>query len=323
MDYLYYLFIALVFLAVFLLLEGGYLVWHASQGPEARRVRERLQAISVGHERKDAVLLKQRLLSQLPAMHHLLLQWPHIHHLDRFLAQSGMPLMVGRFLGYTVASGLGGLACAAWMELPFVLIAVFAAVGGMMPYLLVANARNKRLLLIEQQLPEMIDLMAHALKAGHAFPGALQMAATEGAEPSAGEFRQVFEEVNFGVSMQHALMNLATRVPITDLRFFVIAVLIQRESGGNLAELLEKISELIRSRLALLGKVRVLSAEGRLSAWILSCLPFFMALLLNIVNPGFMSVLWTDPIGPKIIGIALGMMALGVFVISRIIKIRV
>ena len=133
----------------------------------------------------------------------------------------------------------------------------------------------------------------------------------------------VFDEINFGVSMQHALMNLAVRVPITDLRYFVIAVLIQRESGGNLAELLEKISELIRARLTLLGKVRVLSAEGRFSAWILSCLPFVMALVLNVVNPGFMSVLWTDPAGTTIIGTALGMMVIGIFAMSRIVKIRV
>lgn len=118
-------------------------------------------------------------------------------------------------------------------------------------------------------------------------------------------------------------MNLSTRIPITDLRYFVIAVLIQRESGGNLAELLENISGLIRARLKLLGTIRVLSAEGRMSAWILSCLPFVLAFVIHLVNPGFLNVLFTDPAGPMLIGGALMMMVSGIYVMSRIIKIRV
>ncbi|MGG7054685.1 type II secretion system F family protein [Nitrosomonas sp. ANs5] len=322
-DYLYYLFIALAFLAVVLLLEGGYLVWRANQGPEAKRIKKRLQAISAGWQGGDASLLKQRLLSHSPPLQRFLLQLPRIHSLDRLLVQSGMSLMVSQFLVYTLIAAVGAMACAALLGQSFPMMLLFAGLGGMIPYLFVVRARSKRLSLIEQQLPEMIDLIARALKAGHAFPGALQMAATEGTEPAAGEFRLVFDEIYFGVSMQQALMNLAVRVPITDLRYFVIAVLIQSESGGNLAELLEKISQLIRDRLTLLGKVRVLSAEGRLSAWILSCLPFAMALILNLVNPGFMNVLWTDPMGTTIIGAGLGMMAIGIFAMSRIIKIRV
>lgn len=324
MDYLYYFFIVLAFLAVVLLLEGVYLVWRGAYGSKAKRIQKRLQEISISwQDTSGASLLKQRLLSESSSLQQLLLTMPRMLLLDRLLLQSGMSLLVSQFLVYTIVAGIGGMACAALLGMPAVIMLLFAAGGAAIPLLFVLRAREKRLLAIEQQLPEMIDLMARALKAGHAFPGALRMAATEGAELAAGEFRQVFDEINYGVSLQQALMNLAARVPITDLRYFVIAVLIQRESGGNLAELLEKISGLIRSRLTLLGKVRVLSAEGRMSAWILSCLPFAMALLLNIVNPGFMSVLWTDPAGPKIIGAALGMMAIGIFAMSRIIRIRV
>jgi tight adherence protein B len=324
MDYLYYLFIALGFLAVVLLLEGGYLVWRANQGSEAKRIKKRLQAISAGwNGASNTSLLKQRLLSDSPPLQRLLLRFPRMHALDRLLVQSGLSLMVSQFLSYTLIASLGAMACAALLGWTFPIMLVCGAGGSLLPYLFVLRAKNKRLRLIEQQLPDTIDLMARALKAGHAFPSALQMAATEGVEPAAGEFRLVFDEINFGVSMQHALMNLAVRVPINDLRYFVIAVLIQRESGGNLAELLEKISELIRARLTLLGKIRVLSAEGRLSAWILSCLPFVVALVLNLINPGFMSVLWTDPDGTTIVGTALGMMVIGIFAMSRIIKIRV
>ncbi|SDY66651.1 type II secretion system F family protein [Nitrosomonas sp. Nm58] len=324
MDYLYYLFIAFAFLAVVLLLEGGYLTWRSSHGAGAKRIKKRLQQVSVAwKDAANAPLLKQRLLSDSPPLQKLLLKFPRMHSLDQLLLQSGMPLMVTQFLSYSAMTGIGAMAMAALLGWPFLIMLLCAAGGALIPYFFVVRAKNERLKTIEQQLPETIDLMSRALKAGHAFPGALQMAATEGVEPSASEFRLVFDEVNFGVPMQHALMNLATRVPITDLRYFVIAVLIQRESGGNLAELLDKISGLIRARLTLLGKIRVLSAEGRLSAWILSCLPFAVALVINIVNPGFLEILWTDPAGLKLVGAAMAMMIVGIYVMSRIIKIRV
>lgn len=324
MDYLYYLFIAFAFLAIVLLLEGSYLTWRSRQGPEAKRLKKRLQEISAGwNDATTASLLKERLLSNSPPLQKLLMQFPRIHSLDRLLLQSGMPLMVTQFLSYSAMAGVGGMAFAALLGLALPIMLLCGVGGSLIPYFFVARAKAKRLITIEQQLPEIIDLLSRALKAGHALPGALQMAATEGTEPAATEFRMVFDEVNFGVPMQNALMNFAVRVPINDLRYFVIAVLIQRESGGNLAELLDKISNLIRARLTLLGKIRVLSAEGRLSAWILSCLPFAVALVINLVNPGYLSALWTDPAGIKMITVALVMMALGIYIMSRIIKIRV
>ncbi|CAE6494100.1 Tight adherence protein B [Nitrosomonas nitrosa] len=324
MDYLYYLFIAFAFLAIVLLLEGSYLTWRSRQGPEAKRLKKRLQEISAGwNDATTASLLKERLLSNSPPLQKLLMQFPRIHSLDRLLLQSGMPLMVTQFLSYSAMAGVGGMAFAALLGQALPIMLLCGVGGSLIPYFFVARAKAKRLITIEQQLPEIIDLLSRALKAGHALPGALQMAATEGTEPAATEFRMVFDEINFGVPMQNALMNLAVRVPINDLRYFVIAVLIQRESGGNLAELLDKISNLIRARLTLLGRIRVLSAEGRLSAWILSCLPFAVAFVINIANPGFLSVLWTDPTGIKMVTVALVMMALGIYVMSRIIKIRV
>ena len=141
------------------------------------------------------------------------------------------------------------------------------------------------------------------------FPPALKMAGEEMAEPIAAEFRTVHDEVNFGVSLQQALTHLSERVPLTDLRYFVVAVLIQRESGGNLTEILGNLSRLIRERLKLMAKVRVLSSEGRMSAWILALMPFALAGVLNLMNPEFMSPLWTDPIGISMIKYLLVMMA--------------
>lgn len=324
MDFLYYLFLLFCFLAVVLFLEGAYLYWNAHKGPEATRIQQRLQAASAGgHGTATATLLKQRLLSNSQTLQRLLLQIPRIHSVDQLLLQSGMQLLVTHFIAYSFMASLGLMACAALLGMPFIISLLCGVIGFFLPYFFVSSAKRKRLLKIERQLTEAIDLMARGLKAGHAFSGAMQMVATDGPEPAAGEFRTTFDEINFGISVQDALMNLATRVPITDLRYFVIAVLIQRESGGNLAELLEKISALIRARLELLGRIRVLSAEGKLSAWILSCLPFAAGLMINLVNPEFLTPLWEDPAGRIMVGVAVTLILIGIYVMSRIIKIRV
>ena len=324
MDYAYYLFISMIFIAIVLLLEGLYLLWNTYKGPEAVRIEKRLQAVSAGREDSAGHdLIKQRLLSDSPTLERLLLEIPRIHSLDRLLIQSGMQLSVASFLGYIFISAIGGMAAATLFKLNFTFTLLCFALGGSLPVFMVLSARHKRLLKIEEQLPDAIDLMARAIKAGHAFSGALQMVGSESADPIANEFRITFDEINYGIPMQDALMNLSIRIPSTDLRYLVIAVLIQRESGGNLAELLENIGSLIRARLKLLGTIRVLSADGRLSAWILGCLPFVMAMIIHLVNPGYVNVLFTDPSGRMLVGVSLTMMVSGIFAMWRIIKIRV
>jgi tight adherence protein B len=177
--------------------------------------------------------------------------------------------------------------------------------------------------LFERQIPEALDLMGRALRAGHAFPTAVKMVGDEMADPIGKEFRILFDETNFGVPQNEALVRLADRVPVDDLRFFVVAVTIQRESGGNLAELLDNIASIVRARLKLLGEVRTLSAEGKMSAWVLGLLPFCVAVLINLVNPNFMDVLWTDPVGLRLVGGALVLMAFAVWWMRIIIRIRV
>lgn len=323
MNNLYYLFIVLGFLAVVLFLEGAYLAWNAYRGPEARRMEKRLRAMSAGSDVKGSSLLKQRMLAQAPAMDRFLLQIPRIHQLDRLLMQSGLRLSVAGFLGSTLLMILVGLLLGAFMSLPAALVILMGAATGLLPLLHVTNAKRKRMLMIEQQLPDALDLMARAMLAGHAFTSGLKMVSEEVSDPVAGEFSIVFDEINYGISVQDALVNLATRVPSTDLRYFVISVLIQRETGGNLAELLSNISMLIRARLKLMGAVRVLSAEGRLSALILTILPFALAGVIYLINREFLSVLWTDPVGPKIVAGAVMIMIFGIFWMWRVIKIRV
>ncbi len=324
MDYLYYLFVVLGFFAVVLFLEGVFLTWNAYRGPEKTRIARRLQAISAsGGSSEAASLAKRRLLAQTPELQSFLLSMPRVHQLDRLLLQSGLNLSVAVFLGVTVISALCGGALAMFLGMPLLLKVAAVIVAGALPLIFILRAKSKRMVVIEAQLPDALDLMGRAMRAGHAFPSALRMVGSEMPEPIASEFRTVFEEINYGISTQEALTNLGKRVPSTDLSYFVIAVLIQHETGGNLSELLGNISGIIRERLKLMGTIRVLSAEGRLSAWILTLLPFTLAFMLQIVNPKFLSVLWTDPMGIKMSIIAICMMLVGIFSMSRIIKIRV
>lgn len=324
MDTTFYLFVICAFLAVVMLVEGAFQAWNSSRGPEARRLSRRLRLLSGGgHGNARTALLKQRTLSDAPALDAFLLKLPRIHQLDRMLLQSGSDWSVGRLLGLSLVFGLIGYIVATLLHQPSGFVLMVAVGALVLPPVRILRLRAKRLQKLDEQLPEALDLIARALLSGHAFHSALQMVAEECPEPIAAEFRTTFEEINYGISVKDALMNLASRVPSTDLRYFIIAVLIQRETGGNLAELLGNISTLIRARFKLLGTVRVLSAEGRMSAWVLTLLPIGSGLLINVVNPGFLDVLWTEPSGLRLLKGALVLMVFGIFAMWRMVKIRV
>ena len=315
----------LVFIAVLLLLEGGYLLWKTYKGPEARKIETRIRAISASLDKSQKTqLLKQRMLSEVPVLERFLLGLSRAHRLDRFIQQSGLGWSVSKLLLSCAALGALALMLMLYAAHQSVLLSgVVGAVFAAVPCLYVSRKRGQRLRKFETQLPEALDLITRALRSGHAFSSALQMVGDEMAEPVAGEFRIVHDEVNFGIELQQALTNLSVRVPLTDLRYFIVSVLIQRESGGNLTEVLGNLSRLIRERLKLMSKVRVLSSEGRLSAWILGIMPFALAGVMAIANPEFMTPLWNDPIGISIIKYMLILMAFGVLILRKIIKIRV
>jgi tight adherence protein B len=320
----YLVMLVLVFVAVMLLLEGLYVMWRTYRGPQAMKLQSRLHALSATHDStQQTQLLRQRMLSELPLLERYLQTVPRLRGLDKLILQSGLNWTVSKLLaGCLVAGILGWLATMMGLHQTVVVGALAAIVLGSLPLLYVRYRRKERLGRIERQLPDTLDLLTRALRAGHAFSAALKMAGEEMAQPIAGEFSTVHDEVNFGVSLQQALTHLSERVPLTDLRYFVVAVLIQRESGGNLTEILTNLSQLIRERLKLMGRVRVLSSEGRLSAWILGLMPFFLAGVMNLMNPEFMKPLWTDPIGISIIQYTLTLMVIGAVIMRKIIKIR-
>ncbi len=319
------LFIIVGFLAVVLLLEGLYVYWNDTKSPEVRRVGERLRAISAGGhaDGKDLKLLKQRMLSESPGVQRLLLRMPRVAQLDRLMQQAGDTNTVTHFLSISAMMGIGGLLVGLLLRWPWYMNLGMALVFTVLPFFWLVKRRNKRLHQIEAQLPDAMDLISRALRAGHAFPSALAMVGTEAANPIASEFRITSDEISFGVSIDNALNNLAARIPSPDIGYFVMAVIIQRETGGNLGELLAKLSELVRDRFKLFAKVRALAAEGKLSAYILTALPFCVAAVIKAANPEYLSVLFTDPAGMNVVIAALVMMVLGVFIMWRIVNIKV
>ena len=324
MNLSFSLFVIFGFVAVVLLLEGVYVYWSDTKSPEVRRVEQRLRAISAGGQAQgEAQLFKERVLSHSPAMQRFLLRLPRVHRVDRLLQQAGVTGTVSFQLMVCVILMLGGLLAGLLLRWPWFVTAGVAAGLALFPIWRLVWKRNKRLHLIEAQLPDAMDLISRALRAGHAFPSALAMVGAEAQEPIAGEFKITSDEIGFGISVDSALNNLAVRIPSPDVRYFVMAVIIQRETGGNLAELLGKLSELVRERFKLFAKVRVLAAEGKLSAWILTGLPFCVAGVIQIMNPQYLSVLFTDPVGIKVVMGALVMMVIGIFAMWRIIDIRV
>lgn len=315
----------LVFLAVLLLLEGLFLLWQTHRGARARKIELRLNALSsAGQQSHVTALLKKQALSDVPFLERMLSAMSSAQGVEGLIRQAGLTWTVSKLLLASAALGISTYFVLVSFAHQAMMLSVLVALAiSTTPMLYVVRKRSLRLKKIEQQLPDGIDLMIRALRSGHAFASGLQMLGAEMPDPIAGEFRQVHDEINFGVSLQQALMNLSERVPSTDLRYFVVAVLIQRESGGNLTEVLGNLSRLIRDRMKLFAKIRVLSSEGRLSAWVLGLMPFGLAAVMNLVNPQFMSLLWTDPIGIAIIKYMLILMAVGVFILRKIVNIRV
>ncbi len=324
MDFAFTAFAVLLFAAVIFMVEGAWMWWSTSHGKGARRIARRLDLMAGRADGVERIsILKQRRYAVSPLLEQWLRAVPQLAALDRLLLQSGMRWQVAQFLGGSAALLCAAVLVLAAMPVPLLpaVLLLSAAVGA--PYGVLLRARGIRLKKIEEQLPEAADFLGRALRAGHSFANVLKMVGDELPDPIGGEFKATYEEINYGVPMNEALHNLATRIPLTDLRYFVLAVLIQRESGGNLAELLGNVSRLTRARLKLLGQVRVLSAEGRMSAWVLGVLPLVMLAIMSVTNRPYISVLWTNPAGIRLLWIGACAMLLGVAWMRVVVRIRV
>ena len=247
-------------------------------------------------------------------------QHRYVAPLEQLLVESGLKLTPAGFLMLTFLGIIAGAAIGWWMSrlaVGIILVLLF----GFAPLVYVRRQRTVRLQAFEEQFPEAVELIARALRAGHAFTTGLGMAADEVPKPAGPEFRRVYDEQNFGMSLPEALRAMAHRVPVLDARFFVTAVLTQRESGGNLSEVLDNLASVMRERFKVKRQIRVISAHGRLSAWILSCLAPALAAFLFLTSPNFMRILWEDPLGVRLVIAAVALQLTGTFIISRMVRI--
>jgi len=311
--------VALVVFVLFSLLD--------ERKSQARVLRDRLSSTQETSERKpleDIALLRDEMLSEIPALDKLLRRSERVSALQKLLEQADIKTRAGNFLLLCVGSGV---------LLAFIVYAVanknvmFAWVGLLLgfflPYSFASYRRTKRFDEFEELFPQAIDTLARAVRAGHAFTTALEMISDEVSEPVATEFRKLFEEQKFGLPVREALSNLVDRVPLVDVKFFVTAVMLQRETGGNLAEILDNLSYVIRERFKILRQVRVYTAQGRLTMLLLMGMPPIIVMGMMFMNPSFIKPLFTDPIGHFMLVIGIALQTVGYFVIRKIIRIQV
>jgi len=290
-----------------------------------RKLQGRLEELSAPLDAPVAVnvLVKIRNDGVVPALDRFIGGTTKGSSVARWIEQSGMQasisgvLLVGAVLAVLMGF-IANMATHAPMSFPF-----GAAFGFALPFIVLRHKRTKRLHKFEEEFPEALDLISRALKAGHAFATGLKMVADEMDEPIGPEFRKTFDEQNFGLPLKDSLENLTLRVPLLDMRFFSTAVLIQRETGGNLSEILENLSHVVRERFKILRQVRVYTAHGRLTGYVLLALPAVLAIALSFINPEHMNMLFRERMGQIMLMIALGMQTAGFFWIRQVVKIEV
>ncbi|MDF0675597.1 MAG: type II secretion system F family protein [Nitrospira sp.] len=287
------------------------------------RAVERIQNWSSPIETAQLEIVRKESLSEIPWLNDLLKRARRLQPFRVLHQQADCRTPLGVFVLAAAVLAVSGLLLALTMGQTTVLALLFAILLGAVPYAYLLWRKNQRLAMFERQLPEGLELISRALRAGHAFSVGLKMVGEEAADPIGKEFRQVFDEVSMGVSLPQALDNMTHRIDSVDLRFFITSVLVQRETGGNLAEIIDSLAGLIRQRFELQLRVKALSAEGRMSAVVLFGLPIVVGVLLFKMNPDYMGLLFTDPIGRNLATVGSIMMVVGALVMKRMVTIKV
>jgi tight adherence protein B len=316
----------LVFIFCLFLVLFAYLLATRSSDAKRTRLKQRLtEALmnSAHTEDVEVLLARQELMSEIPWVNRTLVQLQAATRFKRVLDQADLDITVTRLLMFSLMTGmLAGLA-ASMLTISLLIILSCGLAGALIPFMHVFWTRKKRFNKFLEHLPDALELMSRALSAGHAFSEALHMVSIEMPEPISKEFRKTYEEQNFGLSLKLALENLTQRMPLLDLRLCVTAVMIQRETGGNLAEILEKVAHTIRERFRILGDLKTLTTSSRLSAWLLCGLPIGVAFAVTAMNPEYMSILWKDPRGHKLIYLAIFLQVSGMLIVRKILRIKI
>ena len=310
---------AVVTILLYRLLQAGTDLIGLGRG----RVRRRLNQLMISRNPGDADDLEEKVQSAIKLIRFLREHVPPFGRIHALAIKAGQEDHAARYMILTPVLAVLIAVPAAMLSHSFVLTGILFALGAALPAAMLSVLVDRRLLQLEEQLPDALDFMARAMRAGHGLTVALGMLATEMPAPIGPQFRTVLEEVNFGIPFHEALRRAGERVDSADLRFFVSAILIQRETGGNLAELLQGLADTVRERLKLKGRVKVLAAEGKAAGMILSVLPFLLAGGMWAMNPEYMSILWTSESGQTLTMFAAGLIVIGRLWMNRLTRVKV
>jgi len=318
--------IAAIITFILILGIAGAVLFATRGDSESEAVQRRLQDVSVAAtsvQQVDKTLLRDATVSDVPMLNRLLLRWSGVSRLNAFIAQAGLKIKPGVLALLSAISGVVIYFFCYEEDWGLITAILFGLLGFALPAMFVAVRRRQRLRRFEKNFPEGIDLLSRAIRAGHAVTAGLEMMSKETPQPVAGEFRIVFEEHNFGLPLRDALHNLTERVPLVDVRFFVTGLVVQKETGGNLVELLENLAAVIRERFKIRGEVRTKTAQGRFTAILLICLPPTFLLITRMLNPDYVHVLFSDPLGRTLLGVGAFLQIIGTMVIWKIVNIEV
>ncbi len=321
-----YLISALGFIAVLALVEGLWMMWRALSIPTNLRIARRLHRLyESGVPTGESIsILRGHNLSTVPALNNLMDYIPRVYVLEEFLDQAGVTMTVARFLLVQAALSVVLLAVFVILGMPIWIALVVALVAGIfIPASVVAHLREKRKARFSSQLPDTLDFLARSMQAGNPLSASFKAAAENMPEPTASEFGFTFNELNYGVNIEDALEHLGKRTGSEEMRFFIAAVLIQRTTGGNLAETLQRLAKVMRARASTHREIRIMASEMRVSANVLVALPFLVAAAVSVMSPGYLSVLLVTQFGQIIIGVQLMLMGIGYWIVHRMINFRV
>jgi tight adherence protein B len=303
----------LMFVAVLFIVEMSYMAYKAAFNPDSKKISKRLSAAYSSNLTKEEILdiLQKKVLSEAPFLNRLLLRVPGIQRLDKLLTQARTSKPLGFFVLLALLLAVTGFVCISILARNPAYSLIASVSLGTSPFVYLLWKKNKRAQKLQKQLPDAMDMIARALRAGHAFTSGMKLAADEFDDPLGTEFEEALDEINFGIEVSQALKNLASRLDCHELRYFVVSTNIQRETGGNLAEILNNISAIIRERL------------GKISAAILIALPFLVLITLHFLNPAYISVLFSHTAGRIMLASSALTMLLGMYLVKRMITIDV
>ena len=309
--------ILMVLLSLYFLFVPGWM--------EKKEIKVRLSLLELRNLLYEDLpdVLKSELLSDVPTLHRILANFNVAVRIDKRLKQANMEMKVGTFLLLSFLLFGFSLLVGAFLRWPFLVSLVFGVFLSLIPTIVVNTRKNLRLKKFIMYFPEALEMFARSLRAGHSFTGAIQLVGQEMPDPIGPEFQKVFDEQNLGIPLRNALIGMTNRIDLLDVKFFVTAILIQRETGGNLAEIIDKISYVIRERFRIQGQLKIHTAQARLTGMVLAFLPVGVAFILFLLSPGYMKPLWEEPTGRFMIVAAVVLQIIGMLVIRKIIRIKI